>query len=64
MDTHELAKLLLSTKNKKLTASIDISTGDVDSDRRIFTEEFFGINDINDDNEIVLLFGAKLKINV
>jgi hypothetical protein len=58
MDSHELAKLLLSTKNKELKASIDISNDDNDSDRRIFTDSFFGVNDINDDNEIVLLFEA------
>ena len=63
METHELAKLLLSTKNKKIIGSIDISTNDDDSDRRIFTDEFFGVNDINDDNEVMFLFSAEPKDN-
>jgi len=58
MKTHELAKLLLSTKNKDVKASIDISNDENDSDRRIFTDSFFGINDINDDSEVMLLFEA------
>ena len=63
MNTHELARLLLSTKDKEIVASIDISTGDDDNDRIIFTNEFFGINNINDDNEVMLLFGAEPKDN-
>ena len=59
MNAHELAKQLLEGQDFPISASIDISTNDDDSDRRIFTNEFFGINDANGHGgEIVLLFLA------
>lgn len=65
MKTHELAKYLLMCDDLEVTASIDISTCDDDSGRRIFTDEFFGINSTEGDHSgseyacITLLFGAE-----
>lgn len=59
MKAHELAKQLLESEDYEVTASIDISTCDIDSDRRIFTKECIGINNTNGDNNIItILFSA------
>ena len=64
MKAHELAKELLKAENFEVTASIDISTNDGDNDRRIFTNECFGINNLKGDgNVITILFDAEPKDN-
>ena len=55
MRSHELARVLLSVSDRKIVASVDMSTCDEDASIRVFGE-FCGINDINDIGEIVLLF--------
>ncbi len=61
LNSHDIAKELLSMPPKKLVISTDISTCDKDSDRRSFTDEYFGINDMEDENEVVLLFSGSLN---
>ena len=61
MTAHELAEQLLKCEDLEVTASIDISTCDEDSGRRIFTDEFFGIN--SGCARITLLFGAEAVDN-
>jgi hypothetical protein len=64
MKAHDLAKYLLECENLDVTASVDISTNDEDSDRRIFTDECFGINNkFGDGGVITILFDAKPKDN-
>lgn len=64
MKAHELAEMLLKSKNYEVTASIDISTGDEDNDRRIYTKDCFGINSLNGDAGVItILFDAKPKDN-
>ena len=69
MTAHELAEQLLKCEDLEVTASIDISTCDEDSGRRIFTDEFFGINSYLGDGynsgcaRITLLFGAEAVDN-
>jgi hypothetical protein len=60
MKAHELARELLKCNNFEVAASIDISTCDADSDRRIFTTETIGINayNVSDGREIIILFSA------
>tara|TARA_R110002096_G_C14168586_1_gene685703 strand:+ start:22 stop:231 length:210 start_codon:yes stop_codon:yes gene_type:complete len=61
---HELAKELLKSKDFEVNASIDISTCDADSDRRIFTIDCMGVNDFSGDvGEITILFFANPKDN-
>ena len=56
MNSHELAKQLLSMPAVPVVASIDISTGDHDFDRRLFGS-CVGVNEIaNDLGEVVILF--------
>jgi len=59
LTSHQLAKELLGMPNKELSISVDISTCDDDAGRRVFTDEYFGINDINS-HDIVLLFDGIL----
>ena len=64
MKAHELAKQLLECVDFEVTASIDISTCDEDSHRRIFTNECFGINsELGDAGVITILFGAEPEDN-
>ena len=64
MTAHELAKELLKAEDFEVTASIDISTNDNNSDRRIFTDKCFGINNLKGDgNVITILFDAEPKDN-
>jgi hypothetical protein len=64
MTAHELAKELLKAEDFEVTASIDISTDDNDNDRRIFTDNCFGINNLKGDgNVITILFNAKAEDN-
>jgi hypothetical protein len=64
MKAHELAKELLKAEDFEVTASIDISTNDEDNDRRIFTDNCFGINNLKgDSNVITILFDAEPKDN-
>lgn len=64
MKAHELAKKLLKSENFEVNASIDISTGDVDFDRRIFTESCVGVNNYEGDyKEIIILFNSKPQDN-
>lgn len=49
MKAHELAELLLKCENLEVTASIDISTNDDDSGRRIFADNCRGINNYKGD---------------
>ena len=59
MKAHDLARELLKCDNETVIASIDISTGDSDSDRRIFTSECFGINSKKANAQtIVILFAS------
>ena len=59
MTSHELARKLLKCEDLEVTASIDISTGDDDSDRRIFTKDCFGVNSFaGDAGKITVLFEA------
>lgn len=62
MTAHELAKELLKAKDLEVTASIDISFN-ID-DRRIFTKNCFGINNLKGDNNVItILFDAEPKDN-
>jgi|TARA_R110000851_G_scaffold56073_2_gene131181 hypothetical protein len=64
MTSHELAKELLKAEDFEVTASIDISTDDCDSDRRIFTNECFGVNNLKGDGGVItILFIAEPKDN-
>lgn len=64
MKAHELANHLLKCENLEVTASVDISISDNDSDRRIFTNECFGINSYKGDRDrITICFGAEPKDN-
>lgn len=64
MTAHELAKELLKAENFEVTASIDISTDDNDNDRRIFTDNCFGINKLKGDGKVItILFDAEPKDN-
>ena len=64
MKAHELAKELLKAEDFEVTASIDISNNDSDNDRRIFTDNCFGINNLKGDgNVITILFDAKPEDN-
>jgi hypothetical protein len=64
MKAHDLAQYLLKCQNLEVTASIDISTNEEDSDRRIFTTDCFGVNNIRgDDGVITVLFEAKPEDN-
>ena len=64
MKAHELAKYLLECENLNVVASIDISTNDDDSDRRIFTDGCLGVNNINGDNGLItILFVSKPEDN-
>lgn len=46
----------------ELTISVDISTGENDAGRRVFTAEFFEVNDTRSiSNEIVLLFSGSIN---
>ena len=64
MTTHELARELLKCPDIEVQASIDISSGDNDFDRRIFTNACMGVNDYNPhNNEITILFSAIPKDN-
>ena len=40
----------------EITISVDVSTCEEDSERRVYTGDYFGVNDVDQDNEIVLLF--------
>ena len=59
MNSHTLAELLLSMPPKPVIASVDISTCDEDSGRRVFGE----LIDLNDKHseEAVLLFEGSLN---
>lgn len=64
MKAHELAKELLKSKDCEVNASIDISTCDDDSDRRIFTIDCMGVNSLDGDSgEIIILFFAEPEDN-
>ena len=64
MKAHKLAEELLKCDNVEITASIDISTGDNDSGRRIFTDDCMGINSYSDEGGFVtILFSAEAKDN-
>lgn len=64
MTAHELARELLKSEDFEVTASIDISTNDNDSDRRIFATNCRGVNSFNGDGgDITILFDADPKDN-
>tara|TARA_R100000365_G_C2745106_1_gene73878 strand:- start:548 stop:757 length:210 start_codon:yes stop_codon:yes gene_type:complete len=64
MKAHDLARLLLESKNLDIRASIDISTNDKDKDRRIFTFDCHGVNNKNGDGDIItILFDANPEDN-
>lgn len=42
--------------DKEITISVDISTCEENSEKRIYTDNYFGVNDAEQDSEIVLLF--------
>lgn len=64
MKAHDLAKHLLNCEDVEVCASVDISTGDEDSDRRIFTEDCMGVNSYNGDSgKITILFYANPSDN-
>ena len=54
MKAHDLADMLMLCPNVEVTASIDISTCDEDSGRRIFTNDCMGVNDINCQSPVIL----------
>lgn len=55
MKAHKLAELLLNCDNLEVTASIDISTCDDDSGRRIFTDNCIGINNYKGDGGVITI---------
>ena len=57
--SHKLARELLKHPDREVSISVDISTCDKDSGRRVFTGEYYGINDIYAP-DIVLLFDGVL----
>jgi len=64
MKAHDLAELLLKGDNAEISASIDISTGDDDCGRRLFTNDFYGVNaTVSQHGEITLLFSAHPQDN-
>lgn len=42
--------------DKEITISVDVSTCEEDSEKRVYTDDYFGVNDVNQNNEIVLIF--------
>ncbi len=59
MTAHEVARQLLAGEDFPLTASLDISTSDENSGRRLFSYECLGVNDSRGPaGEIVLMFAA------
>jgi len=60
MTSHDLARELLSMPSKPVVISVDISTCDADAGKRVFTDDYMGINDSEAD-EIVLLFTGALN---
>lgn len=61
MKAHELAKQLLECENVEVIASIDISTGQLDANRRCFGDYCAGVNYLArlvspERKEIVILF--------
>ena len=56
MDSHELANKLLSMPNTDLSASIDISTSEDDSDARLFGQSL--CDAVETETEVVLVFEA------
>ena len=59
MNTHELAKILLEMEPKQIIASVDISTCDEDSGRRVYGD-FIELNDMHP-HEAVLLFEGNIN---
>lgn len=55
--SHELARLMLSAEDKPVTCSVDISTCEEDSTRRVFGE-YIEINDLNAPEITLLCIGA------
>jgi len=58
--THELAKELFDLPDKPVAISLDISTCDENAGDRAFSGEYFGVNDAEAD-EIILLFRGSLN---
>ena len=64
MKAHELAIELPRSEDFEVVASIDISTNEKDSGRRIFTNDCTGVNNVHGDaGEIIILFSAAPKDN-
>lgn len=60
LNSHDLAKELLSMPPKEVTISLDISTCDEDAGRRAFSGAYFGIND-KESHDLVLLFEGTIN---
>lgn len=56
MNSHDLAKILLSESNMDLTASVDVSTCDNDSGNRVFGSELYEA--FRHGNEFILCFAT------
>jgi hypothetical protein len=56
MNSHELAKILLSKSDKKVTLSLDISTCDEDAFARIFSIALVDVIHTENHKETTLLF--------
>lgn len=64
MTSHELARELLKAPDLEVAASIDISTGEDDYDRRIHTFDTRGVNfGEYSNNQVMILFDAEPKDN-
>lgn len=58
--THQLAAELLKCENVPVTASVDVSIGEIDAERRAFGFECLGINDTRAP-EITILFVGEIN---
>ncbi len=60
MKARELIKILEEHPDACIEISVDISSCDNDSDRRVFLHDFYGVNDLEQD-VLMLLFGGSLN---
>ena len=61
MNSHELAKLLLSTPAAEINASVDMSTCDEDSGDRVFGVDLYDMVPSFEGELITLCFGSHDK---
>lgn len=56
MTTHELARILLETTDRKVEASLDTSTSEKNAHERVFSSDLYGIQENVNAGTVTLLF--------